>query len=149
MTKNYLCTLLTLISLQLFSQSPTLTFKAAPMLSATSSPQLVGISPYRLERLDHSLRELIKQEKLPGLVALISRKGKIVYEKAYGYADFESKRVERTDDIFRIASMTKAITATALMMLYEEGKFSLDDPISKWIPEFLSKGIRTYLMERS
>jgi CubicO group peptidase (beta-lactamase class C family) len=76
------------------------------------------------------------QNKLPGMVALFTRNGQIVYQKAFGYADFQTKKAMKTDDIFRIASMSKAITSTAVMMLYEEGKFSLDDPISKFIPEF-------------
>jgi CubicO group peptidase (beta-lactamase class C family) len=141
MIKILICILLTFIALGSISQSPTLTAKTSPLLTTVSNPQLAGISSSRLNRLDQALQKLIKDEKLPGLVALVARKGKIVYQKAYGYADFETKKPQRTDDIFRIASMTKAITATAIMMLYEEGKFSLDDPISKWIPGFAHPGI--------
>ena len=78
----------------------------------------------------------IKDDNLPGLVALVARKGKIVFWKAYGKADNASNRDMKRDDIFRIASQTKAITSTAVMMLWEEGKFRLDDPVSKYIPEF-------------
>ncbi len=105
-------------------------------LSVASSPEAVGISSERLKRIDIALNELVKQDKLPGMVALFTRNGQIVYQKAFGYADVQTKKLMKTDDIFRIASMTKAITSTAVMMLYEEGKFSLDDPISKFIPEF-------------
>ena len=67
---------------------------------------------------------------------LVARNGKIVYYKAFGKADNQSGRNLKRDDIFRIASQSKAITSTAVMMLWEEGKFRLDDPISKYIPEF-------------
>jgi CubicO group peptidase (beta-lactamase class C family) len=82
------------------------------------------------------LEESIKNEELPGLVALIVCNGKIVYHSAKGFADVESGKAMQKDAIFRIASQTKAITSTAVMMLWEEGKFRLDDPISKFIPEF-------------
>lgn len=99
-------------------------------------PELIGISSTRLNRLDQVLAKMVEDQKLPGLVALVARKGQIVYHKAYGFADYPAKKSMKPDNIFRIASMSKAITATAVMLLYEEGKFGLDDPISKWIPEF-------------
>jgi CubicO group peptidase (beta-lactamase class C family) len=73
---------------------------------------------------------------IPGAVAIICRNGKIVYHKSFGKADVPGNRAMKNDDIFRIASMSKAVTATAIMMLWEEGFFQLDDPISKYIPEF-------------
>lgn len=76
-------------------------------------------------------------------MALIARNGKIVFHKAYGYSDSPSKREMKKDDIFRIASQSKAITSTAVMMLWEEGKFRLDDPISKYIPEFKNPQVLT------
>lgn len=108
--------------------------KSLPISEAT--PQSVGISPERLKKLDAMLEESIKNEELPGLVALIVRNGKIVYHSAKGFADVESGKAMQKDAIFRIASQTKAITSTAVMMLWEEGKFRLDDPISKFIAEF-------------
>ena len=141
MIKKYICIVLTVMQLQLDAQSPTFTTHPSTSLASTYHPGLAGISSSRVARLDQAMEELVKSEKLPGFVALVARKGKIVYHKAYGYSDFESKKPLKTDDIFRIASMTKAITATAVMMLYEEGKFSLDDPISKWIPEFGHPGV--------
>src|SRR5699024_6237604 len=75
------------------------------------------------------------------IVALVARKGKIVYHKAFGTADMQTGRAFHKDDIFRIASQTKAITATAVMMLWEEGKLRLDDPISNGIPEFKEAGV--------
>jgi CubicO group peptidase (beta-lactamase class C family) len=78
----------------------------------------------------------IRENRIPGVVALVARHGKIVYHKAFGLADNASQRALQKDDIFRIASQSKAITATAVMILWEEGRFRLDDPISKYIPEF-------------
>jgi CubicO group peptidase (beta-lactamase class C family) len=105
------------------------------------SPRSVGISEERLERIDQMLINAIENNLIPGAVALIARNGKIVYHKAFGLADSETNKSLRRDDIFRIASQTKAITSTAIMMLWEEGKFRLDDPISKYIPEFENAGI--------
>lgn len=95
-----------------------------------------GMSEERLRRIDHMINEAIEKDQIPGAVALVARHGKIVYHKAFGLADAEAGRNFMTDDIFRIASQTKAITSTAVMMLWEEGKFRLDDPIAKYIPEF-------------
>mgnify|MGYP000085429581 CR=1 FL=1 len=94
-----------------------------------------GISPERIDRIDAMLQEAIKENQVPGVVALIARNGKIVYHKAYGIANEKGDQLDK-NAIFRIASQTKAITSTAVMMLWEEGKFRLDDPISKYIPEF-------------
>jgi CubicO group peptidase (beta-lactamase class C family) len=80
--------------------------------------------------------EAVKNGDVPGIVSLIARNGKIVHWKAYGMADNQAEKSMKRDDIFRIASQTKAITSSAVMMLWEEGKFQLDDPISKYIPEF-------------
>jgi CubicO group peptidase (beta-lactamase class C family) len=128
--------LIGLISFTAFAQTKLSDGITSRSLQDAKTPQQAGISAERLQRLDNAMKQLIDQEKLPGLVALVARNGQIVYHKAYGYADVPSQKPMRTDAIFRIASMTKAITSTALMMLYEEGAFSLDDPISKFIPEF-------------
>lgn len=108
--------------------------KSAPLTPGT--PESVGISAERLSRIDAMCREAVKNDDLPGIVALVARNGKIVFHKAYGMADNTSSRKMKEDDIFRIASQSKAITSTAVMMLWEEGKFRLDDPVSKFIPEF-------------
>lgn len=102
----------------------------------TASATSVGMSEERLAKIDAMLQAAVQEENIPGAVALIARNGKIVFHRAYGMADNSSKRAMKVDDIFRIASQTKAITSTAVMMLWEDGKFSLDDPISKFIPEF-------------
>ena len=100
------------------------------------TPESVGMSSERLGRIDIMCKEAVESGDLPGIVALVARKGKIVFYKAYGMGDDQSKRKMKKDDIFRIASQSKAITSTAVMMLWEEGKFRLDDPVSKYIPEF-------------
>ena len=101
-----------------------------------ASPLSVKVSEDRLIRIDKMLQQSIDSGWIAGAVGFIARDGKIVYNKAFGVNDIETKSPMRTDDIFRIASQTKAITSVAVMMLFEEGKFLLDDPISKYIPEF-------------
>lgn len=107
-----------------------------------------GMSEQRLARIDAMCIESVKDGDIPGVVALIARNGKIIYHKAFGFADNASRRNLKRDDIFRIASQTKAITATAVMMLWEEGKFRLDDPISKYIPEFENMQVLDSLIEK-
>ncbi|MGI9544037.1 MAG: serine hydrolase domain-containing protein [Cyclobacteriaceae bacterium] len=121
------------ITLTVFAQTKSV--KLSPPLSP-ASPSSQGMSDERLSRIDAMLEGAIDGGHIPGAVALVARNGKIVYHKAFGMADNKSKRSLKTDDIFRIASQTKAITSTAVMMLWEEGKFRLDDPISKYIPAF-------------
>lgn len=113
----------------------TQSIKKSPVL-VEASPESVGISAERLARIDKMCTEAVQSGDLPGMVSLVARNGKIVHWKAYGMADNQAGRALKRDNIFRIASQTKAITSTAVMMLWEEGKFRLDDPISKYIPEF-------------
>lgn len=101
-----------------------------------ADPATVGMSADRLKRIDGVFQEYVDKKWIPGATILIARNGKIVYHKAFGYSNVETKAPMKTDAIFRIASQTKAITSVAVMMLYEEGKFLLDDPIGKYIPEF-------------
>ncbi len=103
---------------------------------STAIPESVGMSSERLDRIDAMCKEAIKGGNLPGIVALVARNGKIVFHEAYGKANNGKGKSMEKDAIFRIASQSKAVTATAVMMLWEEGKFRLDDPISKYIPEF-------------
>jgi len=112
---------------------------------AESSPESAGMSPERLARIDVMCKEAVANGSVPGVVALVARRGKIVFHRAYGLADNATQRPLKRDDIFRIASQSKAITATAVMMLWEEGKFRLDDPVAKYIPEFAETGVlKTY-----
>ena len=108
--------------------------KTAPLSYA--SPESVGMSQERIDRIDAMCKNAIKDGEVPGIVALVARNGKIVFHEAYGMADNEAGKKMQKNSIFRIASQSKAITSTAVMMLWEEGKFQLDDPISKYIPEF-------------
>ena len=126
-----------LVLLIVFSEitAQTKSIKHTPVLS-DATPENVGISSERLSRIDKMCEEAVEDGNLPGIVSLVTRNGKIVFWKAYGMANNQEGRKLKRDDIFRIASQTKAITSTAVMMLWEEGKFRLDDPISKYIPEF-------------
>ncbi len=103
---------------------------------AVGSAAQEGVLLERLERIDAMLEEAVASNKIPGAVALIARNGKIIFHNSYGMANHTENSKMKKDAIFRIASQTKAITSTAVMMLWEEGKFRLDDPISKYIPEF-------------
>jgi CubicO group peptidase (beta-lactamase class C family) len=101
-----------------------------------ATPEAGGFSSKRLNRIDTILKEYVDKGRMNGAVAMIVHDGKIVYYKNFGYNDLDSKTPLAKDGIFRIASQTKAITSVAVMMLFEEGKFMLDDPISNFIPEF-------------
>lgn len=108
----------------------------AQTLSAAGNNQVPGISKAQIARIDAMLEEAITSDEVPGLVAMIVKDGKIVYQAAKGHASVsEGKKMDK-NSIFRIASQTKAITSTAILMLFEEGKIRLDDPISAYIPEF-------------
>ena len=135
---------LLLISSPIIAQSVSL--KTAATLSDVD-PATVGMSAERLAKIDAMLQKSVADENVPGLVALIARKGQIVYHKAYGMADTEAGKSMKKDAIFRIASQTKAITSTAVMMLWEEGHFGLDDPISDYIPEFKTMQVLDSLIE--
>lgn len=100
------------------------------------SPEEVGFVATRLKRLSDRIEEGVKNNEIPGAVVLIARNGKIVMFEAYGFRDKEAKAPMKTDSIFRIASMTKPIVSVAVMMLAEEGKLTLVDPVSRYIPAF-------------
>ncbi len=108
---------------------------------AEASPAAGGFSAARLARLDTGMNDWVKKKWLNGSVALIARRGKVVFYKAYGFNDLDTKAPLSKNGIFRIASQTKAITTVAAMMLWEEGKFSLDDPVSKFIPSFANEKV--------
>lgn len=103
---------------------------------AEVSPSLVNVSADRLTRIDSMIRQYVDSGWIAGAAGFIARDGKIVYYRAFGSRDADKKETLVRDDIFRIASQTKAITSVAVMTLFEQGKFLLDDPISKYIPEF-------------
>jgi CubicO group peptidase (beta-lactamase class C family) len=104
-------------------------------------PEVAGFSGARLARLDSTMSDWVKKGWINGAVGYIARDGKIVYYKASGYNNLETKEKLKEDGIFRIASQTKAITSVAVMMLWEEGKFLLDEPVSKYIPAFANANV--------
>ena len=99
-------------------------------------PEQVGISSGRLSRVDVFLQSYVDQNKLAGFIAMASRRGETFYFNKFGMMDKEANKSMADDTIFRIYSMTKPIASVALMMLYEEGCFQLNDPVSKFIPGF-------------
>jgi CubicO group peptidase (beta-lactamase class C family) len=102
----------------------------------TARPEDVGMSSERLARIRAGMQRYVDRGMVPGVVTLVARRGRVVHFEAIGYRDVEAKAPMTTDTIFRIASMTKPIASVALMTLYEEGHFLLNDPISKFLPEF-------------
>lgn len=109
----------------------------------TTKPERVGVSSERLARIQPAMQRYIDDNLVAGTVTIIARRGKIVHFEANGFMDAENKIPMRKDAIFRIASMTKPITSVALMMLWEEGKFQLRDPVSKFLPEFKDQQVST------
>lgn len=108
-----------------------------------SKPESVGMSKERLDRIAPAMQGYIDQKLVPGTVTLVARHGKVVHFEAQGFMDVDKQIPMRKDALFRIASMTKPITSVALMMLWEEGKFQLRDPVSKFIPEFANQKVST------
>ncbi|MBI3683263.1 MAG: beta-lactamase family protein [Acidobacteria bacterium] len=103
-----------------------------------ASPDQTGLSRERLARIARTMNQHVEANHVSGAIGLIARRGKIGYFETYGFQDKESAKPMPKDAIFRIYSMTKAITGVAVMTLYEEGKFFLTDPLSKYLPEFAS-----------
>lgn len=101
-----------------------------------AAPEQLGLSKERLDRIRPAMEKMVSDNQLSGAIGLIARRGKIGYFETYGMADKENHKPMRPDSIFRIYSMTKAVTGVAVMMLFEQGKFSLQEPISKYLPEF-------------
>ncbi|HMD50269.1 MAG TPA: serine hydrolase domain-containing protein, partial [Bryobacteraceae bacterium] len=103
---------------------------------AAASPESVGMSSERLHRLDAAMKHLVDAKSVAGLVTLAERHGKVVDYNAYGQLDVRKPDLVQKDSIFRIYSMSKPVTGVAMMMLYEEGKWQINDPVSRYIPEF-------------
>ncbi len=114
---------------------------AAPESTLTmATPEEVGMDSQRLARVTQAMQSLVDQGLLAGVVTMVARNNKIVHFESVGYRDLESGAQMSNDALFRIYSMTKPVTGVALMMLYEEGRFRLADPVEKYIPEF--KGLK-------
>ena len=107
-------------------------------LVSTARPEDVGLSSERLDRIHDAVQRHIDAGSISGAVTLVARHGKIAHLEAHGLLDIESKRAMPKDGVFRLASMSKPITAVAVMMMVEEGKVRLSDPVSRFIPEFKS-----------
>jgi len=103
--------------------------------------ETVGMSSRRLERINAFIKDYIDTNQIAGAVTLVARKGKIVHFESQGWRYKEASEPMEKDAIFSLASMTKPIVSTALMMLWEDGKFMLDDPIAKWLPSYASKQV--------
>ena len=112
------------------------------------SPETNGMSTDRLSHINTVFSDYVAQGKLPGVVVLAARNGKIVYHQAIGMSDMEQKTPMQTNNIFRIASQTKVIISVGIMMLQEEGKILLSDSLSKYIPEFEHTNVALALLEQ-
>jgi CubicO group peptidase (beta-lactamase class C family) len=133
-SKAGVITAFSLAALSLFS---TATYaQPAAASQATRPASAAGLSPERAARIDRVLQEYTDQNRIPGAVALVLRDGKPVYERAVGWSDKEAGRRMTTDTIFRLASQSKGITSAAIMMLVEDGKINLDEPVGHFIPTF-------------
>jgi len=107
-----------------------------------TSPEDVGMSSEKLAQLKPAVQALIDNEKIAGASVIVARKGKIVLFETFGMMDRDANKPMQPDTIFRFYSMTKPVTSVAAMILYDEGKLELDDPVSKYIPEF--KSLKVY-----
>jgi CubicO group peptidase (beta-lactamase class C family) len=116
----------------------------AQTATASAKPGIEsGFASDRLARIDQLLQHYVDENQIAGAVGLVMRNGRVVYERAFGWADKEAGRRMTTDAIFRIASQSKALTSTAILMLFEEGKIGLDQPVSHFIPQFAHTTVAT------
>jgi CubicO group peptidase (beta-lactamase class C family) len=102
----------------------------------TASPESVGMSASRLARLDAALQADVAAGKLPGIVVAVARRGKVVYQRAIGVANLQTREPMRVDALFRLYSMTKPVASVGLLTLYEQAKFRLTDPLDRYLPQF-------------
>jgi CubicO group peptidase (beta-lactamase class C family) len=128
--------LLCLTSTHIFAQQPKPFFAVELKPYAADNVKYVSMDVERLTRIDALVKQYVDSQWIAGATIIAARNGQIVYQKAIGYADVSKKTPLTNESIFRIASQTKAITSVAVMMLFEEGKFLLDDPISRYIQAF-------------
>jgi CubicO group peptidase (beta-lactamase class C family) len=111
-------------------------------LKIDMEPAELGFDPQRLRRLDDVFRPYVDDERLPGWLVVVARRGHVAHVSGYGYRNRATGEEVTNDTIWRLASMTKPVTSVAAMMLYEEGAFELKDPVARWLPEF--KDMRVY-----
>src|SRR5438132_6598824 len=103
---------------------------------STGKPDDVGLSAERLHRINEVIQRYIDNHQISGAVTVVARRGRVTHFEAQGLMDIESKTAMRKDAIFRMASMSKPVTGVAILMLLEEGRLRLTDPVSRFIPEF-------------
>src|SRR5215208_6349676 len=108
-----------------------------------AKPEEVGLSSQRLAKIAEVFNQEIKDQKIPGAVVMIARKGKVAYHEAFGAQDKSAERTMAKDSIFRIYSMTKALASVGAMILVEDGKVQLTDPVAKFLPEFKNAQVST------
>jgi CubicO group peptidase (beta-lactamase class C family) len=113
----------------------------AQTLQEAKTSELAGMSAERFKRIDGLLKDQIDKKWLPGAVAIVARNGVITYHQALGTSGIGNDQAMKKNDIFRIASMTKPVTTIAMMLLLEEGKYMLDEPVAKYIPEFKTMNV--------
>jgi CubicO group peptidase (beta-lactamase class C family) len=111
----------------------------------TAKPEEVGLSSERLQRIHEMIMRHIEAQDVSGAVTLVARRGRVVHFETHGLMDLETKKPMAKDAIFRLASSTKPITATAVLMLMEEGKLKLTDPVANYIPEFRNSKVAVVL----
>src|ERR1700730_2569721 len=119
--------------------APVLALLTGPLAAASiqvAKPEEVGFSSERLARIQQTIKRHIDAHDIAGAVTLVARRGRVAQFEAYGLADLDSRKPMSKDSLFWIASMSKPITGVAILMLLEEGKVRLTDPVSKFIPEF-------------
>jgi CubicO group peptidase (beta-lactamase class C family) len=114
---------------------------ASTILSTKMDVEGAHMSGERLGRIDKTIQSYVDQKWLAGAVAMVYRNGSLAYYKAFGSDDLDKKTMMRKDEIFRLASQTKAVVSAAVLILYEQGKLLLDDPVSKYIPEFKNQNV--------
>jgi CubicO group peptidase (beta-lactamase class C family) len=116
--------------------------QARPAVLAPAKPESVGFSSERLAKMDAAMKALVDKGALPGVVTYVARHGRQVHFSAYGKSDLASGAPLKEDTIYRIFSQTKPVTGVAMMILYEEGRWKLDEPVTKYVPEF--KDLKVY-----
>ena len=110
--------------------------KPTPRELPVADPAAAGMSPEKLQLVGDKVRSLIHENRIAGASVMVTRNGKIVYSETFGLRDIENNKPMESDTIFRIYSMTKAVTSVAAMMLVERGALRLEDAVSKYLPEF-------------
>ncbi len=132
-----------LLTLTVLATGLLATAPAAARDLPTARPESVGMSSERLARIAPAMQRYIDAELVPGTITAIARRGRLVHLEVQGAMDAAEKQPMARDTVFRIASMTKPITSVALMMLWEEGRFQLRDPVAKYLPEFADARVST------